>query len=114
MTILVSVNAQDADVIFSSSNNVLFRIHRMNLQAATGAFPPAEFETFGETVPLTEASGTLELLFQYIYPIPQPDISLLPFEKLAPLAEAAEKYQVFPAMFVCKIYMKCVPINQWS
>lgn len=47
-------------------------------------------------------------MFQYIYPMPQPDISLLPFETLAPLAEAAEKYQVFPAMFVCKTYMQFV------
>lgn len=57
---------------------------------------------------LSESSATLDLMFQYIYPMPQPNISILPFETLAPLAEAAEKYEVFPAIFVCKLHMQSV------
>jgi hypothetical protein len=49
---------------------------------------------------------TLELLFQFCYPDHRPDVEALEFDALALLAEAAEKYQVFPAMNVCKIYMR--------
>ncbi|GLB39476.1 hypothetical protein LshimejAT787_0606380 [Lyophyllum shimeji] len=98
--------AGDADVTFVSSDNVVFRAHRKNLDVAAAAFPPSEFDTHGEEVPLTEDSATLELLFQYIYPQRHPDLESTPFDTLAPLAEAAEKYEVFAAMNICKIRMK--------
>lgn len=60
-----------------------------------------------EIVDLTEKASTLELLFQYMYRQPQPDLTEVPFENLAALAEAAEKYRVFAAMEVCKVHMKC-------
>ncbi|KAF8054865.1 hypothetical protein FPV67DRAFT_1459805 [Lyophyllum atratum] len=101
-----TVRAGDADVTFVSSDNILFYIHRKNLETHAAAFPPAEFDTRGEIVPLTEDSRTLELLFQYIYPQRHPDLESTPFETLAPLAEAAEKYEVFAAMNICKIRMK--------
>lgn len=104
----ILVDAGDADVIFESSDNVLFSIHRKNLEVATGAFPPSNFSTEGRNVALSESSSTLELMFQYVYPMPQPDVSSLPFESLALLAEAVEKYQVFPAILICKIHMGCV------
>jgi len=97
--------AGDADVIFVSSDNVLFHIHRKNLEANAAAFPQAEFDTHGEDVPLTEDSATLELLFQFIYPQRHPDLKDIPFSTLAPVAEAAEKYEVFAAMNICKIRM---------
>ena len=49
---------------------------------------------------------TLELLFQFCYPDYRPNVEALEFEALALLAEAAEKYQVFSAMNLCKIYMR--------
>jgi hypothetical protein len=49
---------------------------------------------------------TLELLFQFCYPDHRPDVEALEFDALALLAEAAEKYQVFPAMNICKICMR--------
>lgn len=104
----IAVHAHDADVFFESVDNVRFGVHRKNLEVTTGAFPPSDIPTYGEVVRLSESSKTLDLLFQYIYPTTQPDISLLPFNTLAPLAEAAEKYQVYPATFVCKIHMQCV------
>ncbi|RDB27116.1 hypothetical protein Hypma_004609 [Hypsizygus marmoreus] len=102
----MAVNSEDADVAFKSSDGVLFRIHSFNLKACTEGFAPPEHSTFKEIVPLTEVSSTLELLFQFIYPIPQPDLALLEFPVLNSLSEAVEKYQVFPAMNICKAYMR--------
>jgi hypothetical protein len=66
-----------------------------------------EFETAGEIVNLTEdaATVTLELLFQFVYPQRHPNLSDSPYEVVAPLAEAAEKYEVFAAMNICGIRM---------
>ncbi|TFK37786.1 hypothetical protein BDQ12DRAFT_607189, partial [Crucibulum laeve] len=98
----------DADLIFQSSDNIHFHIHRKYLEANTGAFPPSEFEIGGdEIVPLTESSVTLELLFSFIYPQRHPELEDVPFEIIEPLAEAAEKYQVFSAMHICHLRMKC-------
>ncbi|KAG6824349.1 hypothetical protein H0H92_007133, partial [Tricholoma furcatifolium] len=83
-------HASDADVVFRSSDNVLFHIHRKNLETQTGAFPSSEFKTNGEIVPLTEDSSTLERLFQYVYPQRHPDIKSFEFGDLYKLAEAAE------------------------
>ncbi|KAF8886722.1 hypothetical protein BD779DRAFT_1441389, partial [Infundibulicybe gibba] len=96
----------DSDVTFSSSDAVLFRIHRKNLETSTGGFPAGGFATLGEIVPLTETATTLELLFQFVYPRRHPDLETVTFEVLAPLAEAAEKYEVFAALNICKIHMR--------
>jgi len=85
---------------------MLFPIHQVNLEAHTGGFPPAGFETCDEIVPLPEDATTLELLFQFIYPKRHPDLALTPFEILCPLAEAAEKYEVYSAMNICSIRMR--------
>ncbi|KAG6901803.1 hypothetical protein C0995_007739 [Termitomyces sp. Mi166 len=98
-------DAPDAEVVFQSSDRILFRIHKMNLATCTEGFSPPEHSTFDEIVPLPESSSTLELLFQFIYPRPQPELGTIDFETLALLAEAAEKYRVFPAINLCTIYM---------
>lgn len=64
-----------------------------------------EIEPAGEMVELTEDSSTLELLFQFIYPQRHPTLSDTPYEIIAPVAEAAEKYEVFAAMNICQIRM---------
>ncbi|KAF9458580.1 hypothetical protein BDZ94DRAFT_1226088 [Collybia nuda] len=97
---------QDSDVIFRSCDDVLFHIHRKNLETNTGGFPPEEFDTKKEIVLLTETASTLELLFQFIYPQRHPDLETTPFEVLDPLAEAAEKYEVYSAINICKIRMR--------
>jgi hypothetical protein len=61
-----------------------------------------------ETVTLTESTAVLELLLQYMYRQPQPDLQKVDFKILAEVAEAAEKYQVYSATYICKILMKCV------
>ena len=94
------------DVTFQSSDGILFRINKMNLKINSGGFVPPEFETLNEITCLTETAVTLELLFKFCYPDRRPDVEALKFDVLALLAEAAEKYQVFSAMDICKICMK--------
>ncbi|KAJ7812471.1 hypothetical protein B0H13DRAFT_1666207, partial [Mycena leptocephala] len=60
----------------------------------------------GEVVDLPETSVTLELLFQFMYPQRHPGLDTTPFKVLGPLAEAAEKYQIFPAMNICHIRVR--------
>ncbi|KAG6838120.1 hypothetical protein H0H87_003939, partial [Tephrocybe sp. NHM501043] len=78
-------------------DGVQFSIHRKNLETHAAGFPPSEFKTLDEIVYLTEDAGTLELLFQFIYPQRLPDVNAMSFEVVLPLAEAAEKYEVFSA-----------------
>ena len=101
-----SVRSVDADIMFRSSDGVLFRVHKTNLQACTEGFSPPEASDFGEVVELTETASILEVLFQFIYPMPQPRLESFSSTEIASLAEAAEKYQVHPAMGACRIYMK--------
>ncbi|RDB27170.1 hypothetical protein Hypma_004586 [Hypsizygus marmoreus] len=92
-----------ADVTFVSKDGVHFCIQKKYMEATSGGFPPLEFDTRGEIVPLEESSKTLELLFQFMYPQRPPRVADLDFEVLVPLAEAAEKYEVFSAMEFCYI-----------
>jgi hypothetical protein len=101
-----AVCAPDSDVTFQSSDWVLFKIHKINLKVHTGGFAPPTFDACDKTVQLTEASTTLDLLFRFCYPGNRPDVEKLPFDDLVLLAEAAEKYQVYPLMNMCKICMK--------
>jgi hypothetical protein len=106
LTVNKIFNAEDAEIAFRSSDNIVFKIHRKNLEVNTAGLSPAALTTsISELVPLSEDSPTLELLFQYIYPRRQPLLDDIEFVLLASLAEAAEKYEVFPAMTVCYIRM---------
>ncbi|KAJ7633230.1 hypothetical protein FB45DRAFT_746134, partial [Roridomyces roridus] len=97
------INLPYADVTFRSSDGVLFHLHRKNLDFSAGRFPPTGIApTEGEVLELPETSTTLELLFQFIYPQRYPALDSAPLEVLKPLAEAAEKYKVFPAMSNCR------------
>jgi len=98
----------DAEITYKSADGVLFRIHKINLEACTEGLSPPEGSTFEEIVELTEDARTLELLFQFIYPTAGIDLSSIDFHALESLAEAAEKYQVYTAMSICKIYMMFV------
>ena len=103
------VCADDADMTFRSCDGILFKVHRSNLATVSEGFtPPPGTNSEGEIVPLTENGDTLHLLFQYMYPQRQRDLSEIDFKQLAELAEAAEKYQVFVAMTVCNVYMTYV------
>jgi hypothetical protein len=59
--------------------------------------------TVNEPVRLSEPASVLEVLFAFMYPQLHPELKDTPFNDLAAIAEAVEKYQVFPAITVCKI-----------
>jgi hypothetical protein len=104
---------------FKSSDGVLFKVHRKNLENASEGFSAPEVCSGEEIVELTESRYTLELLFQYMYPQRHPDLRKVRFSQLAALAEAVEKYQVYTAMEICQIRMTCVcegelaRVNAW-
>lgn len=56
-------------------------------------------------VHLTESASVLQILFPFMYRRPHPKVKKLEFSVLLALAEAAEKYEVFPAMQVCQLIM---------
>lgn len=85
------VNASDSDVTISSSDGVLFKVHRAILTAHSEVFPDGTFPTNDEIVTLSEQSSTLDRLFHYMYRKVQPEVTELPFKDLSMLAEAAEK-----------------------
>jgi hypothetical protein len=82
---------------------VLFNVHRKNLEVHAPKFTSIGFETGNKlgVVQLTEDSPTLELLFQFIYHQPPPELKAIPFVTLMSLAEAAEKYELFHAIYLC-------------
>ena len=82
--------------------------HTRNLAEFTGSFPtdirPAEGEN---EVPMPDLDGeTLRIFLQYVHHYRQPNISSLLPEKLARLAEAVEKYEVYSATEVCRLQMQ--------
>ncbi|KAF9565896.1 hypothetical protein CPC08DRAFT_683254 [Agrocybe pediades] len=99
-------NALHADVTIRSSDGVLFKLHRANLSATTGAFPGTDISTEGVDVQLTEPSVVLEIIFQFIYPQKHPPLKGLTFDVLLQVAEAVEKYEVFPAMWICETRLR--------
>ncbi|KAF8812781.1 hypothetical protein BYT27DRAFT_7251702 [Phlegmacium glaucopus] len=82
-----------ADVVFESSDNVLFYIYRKHLDATTAGFAaPSMIPCDRIPVPLTESAEILEILFQF------PSVIDMEIKTFFALAEAAEKYIVFSAM----------------
>ena len=75
-------------------DGVLLYIHRKNLEICTGGFPPSDIPTNEERVLLLESGEILEQLFKFVYPAWHPDLEEFSIDIVAPLAEAAEKYQV--------------------
>ncbi|KAJ7358372.1 hypothetical protein DFH08DRAFT_848348 [Mycena albidolilacea] len=102
--------ALDADMTVASDDGVLFHVHRKNLAVHSDVFADAENatrpENGDEIVYLSEHSVVLDLLFQFMYCRPQPDLEALEFKTLASLAEAAEKYVVYAAVALCRMRMK--------
>ncbi|KAJ7146977.1 hypothetical protein C8R44DRAFT_758542 [Mycena epipterygia] len=102
--------APDADITISSSDGVLFKVHRKNLELHCDIFANAADTTRPETgediVHLSERAEVLDLLFQYMYRQPQPDLQVVEFSVFAGLAEAAEKYVVYSALTLCKMIMR--------
>jgi hypothetical protein len=112
---ILSVCASDTDLTVCSSDGVFFKVHLKNLGTHSGVFAGAgdatRPENGDEPVELSETADVLDLLFQFMYPQPQPDLRNLDFTVLAALAEAAEKYMVYPALAPCRLQMKCVLVS---
>jgi hypothetical protein len=106
------VHADDADVTFESCDQIIFKVHRKNLETHSEGFaPPDGTSSPNEVVLLAERADVLELLFQYIYPLRQPNLKTIEFEVLSRLSEAAEKYQVYSAMEICSVRMEYVSLQ---
>lgn len=101
-----SVAAEDADVTFRSADGVLFKIHSTNLRVCSEGFAQDLPFKNDSVCDLTEDSQTLNLLFQYIYPCTPPVLDNLGTDVVSPLADAAEKYIVYPAQRDCLHYMR--------
>ena len=104
-----SVNADDSDLTIRSCDGQLFRVHARNLYEHSDGFPGSDVPSQpNEVVDLTETSETLEILFQFMYRRPQPELRNLPSAQLYALADAVDKYGVFPAQQVCNLVMAYV------
>ncbi|KAF9471887.1 hypothetical protein BDN70DRAFT_938607 [Pholiota conissans] len=114
-------NAADADIVFFSSDHVLFRIHSVYLNDSTSrGFPELSSHVVIDTepIPLQEESDVIDLLFQFIEApaesqnYQQPRIFRCPSKDDAELffrsAEAAEKYVVYSATNACVKHMEYV------
>ncbi|KAF5362739.1 hypothetical protein D9758_011718 [Tetrapyrgos nigripes] len=121
-------NHPTSDVILQSSDRVLFKVHRRNLEMHSQVFADAAGVTStlthvahatshldtstststssNEVVHLSESSSVLELMLQYMYLQPQPDLRKVDFEVIKDLAEAVEKYVVYSAMAVLNAKMR--------
>ncbi|EPT00068.1 hypothetical protein FOMPIDRAFT_1050152 [Fomitopsis schrenkii] len=85
-------NASDADLTVRSCDGQFFRVHARNLHDWSDAFPGSEMPLQpDEIVSLSESAATLELLFQFMYRQPQPDVQSLRIDQVAALAEAVGK-----------------------
>jgi len=102
----------ERDVVFKSSDNVLFHVESKNLERYAAIFPLENHllpSMTTDVVPLSENSTTLELLFQFIRPDSPPDLrGINDFVMLFALAEAAEKYIVYSARTICAVRLECV------
>ncbi|KAJ6501309.1 hypothetical protein DFH09DRAFT_1324906 [Mycena vulgaris] len=102
--------ACDSDITISSSDGVLFKVHRKNLEVHSDIFADAGIATHPDdedaVVDLTESAAILDLLFQYMHRQLPPDLQDVEFKTCAGLAEAAEKYWVYSALNMCRMKMK--------
>ncbi|THU87315.1 hypothetical protein K435DRAFT_722774 [Dendrothele bispora CBS 962.96] len=90
-----------------SSDRVLFKVHRRNLEMYSQLYDNTSSPTqSSEIVHLSESSAVLDLMFQYMYLQPQPDLRKVDFDVVKDLAEAVEKYCVYSAMGALNVQMR--------
>ncbi|KAJ7072998.1 hypothetical protein C8F01DRAFT_1105954 [Mycena amicta] len=100
-TVSQRFNAADADLTILSADNVAFKVHRKNLEFHSDVFAnmfSSATHVPEESINLSETSAVLEILFQYMYRQPQPNLENVAFDVCAGAAEAAEKYLVYSAL----------------
>ena len=97
----------DADITLQSSDNVLFKFYKKQLEVHSGAFAGAEaFTATDEPVMFTEPSEIVDLLLQLMSCQEPPELWSVDFNTLELLAEAVEKYDVFASKSLCRILMQ--------
>jgi hypothetical protein len=100
-----------ADITLKSSDSVLFRFYKKQLEAHSGAFAGAKaftVSTADQPFEFTEPSEIVDLLLQLMSLQDPPDLESLEFQTLALLAEAVEKYDVFHSKTTCRMFMQYV------
>ncbi|PFH46148.1 hypothetical protein AMATHDRAFT_70475 [Amanita thiersii Skay4041] len=98
------------DVVIKSSDDKFFGTHAVNLAVFSHAFPPASLASSypastDDPVCLTETGDVVELLLRCMHNQRQPDLLSPRSKVLIALAEAVEKYLVYPAMEICRLHM---------
>ena len=97
------------DIVLRSSDKVLIGAHQANLAQFSEGFPsPDAVTTSNEPVDLTETGDVLALLVHFMHKCRHPNLGQImkegpPRKTIFRLAEAAEKYMVYPAMIVCNL-----------
>lgn len=98
------------DLILVSSDGQRFGAHKFNLQEYGDGFPYAESVTatdVKEDCPVLQENGAvLCLMLQFMHHAPQPELDDLPFDTVALLSDAVEKYFIYSAMGLCKKFME--------
>jgi hypothetical protein len=97
----------NADITLQSSDNILFKFYKKQLEVHSGAFGGAEaFTATDEPVMFTEPSEIVDLLLQLMSREEPPDLLSVEFNTLDLLAEAVEKYEVFAYKLLCRVLMR--------
>jgi hypothetical protein len=97
----------NADITLQSSDNILFKFYKKQLEACSGAFGGAEaFTATDEPVMFDEPSKIVDLLLQLMSRQEHPDLRSVGFNTLDLLAEAVEKYELFASIPLCKLLMR--------
>src|ERR1700733_738899 len=104
----VLVRDPNADITLLSSDNVLFRFHKKQLETQSGAFAASAASEKDDPFVLTEPSEIVDLLLQLMSLQDPPDLQLLEFQTLAFLTDAVKKYDVFHSKTICRIFIQCV------
>jgi hypothetical protein len=102
------VRDPNADIMLQSSDNVLFRFHKKQLETHSGAFADSAASAKKDPFVLTEPSEVVDLLLRLMSLRNPPELYHLEFQTLALLADAVEKYDVFHSKTMCRMIMQCV------
>ena len=97
------VSDPNADITLQSSDNVLFRFHKKQLETHSGAFAKSAKD---DPFVLTEPSEVVDILLQLMSLQDPPDLESLEFQTLALLTEAVKKYDVFHYKTMCRMVMQ--------
>lgn len=95
------------DLVLESSDGKRFGAHTINLQQYSEGFPIGGSVTIETDIPkMPESSQALRLLLRFMHHSRQPYLGNISVKVLSELAEAVEKYVIYSAMELCRLYMK--------